>query len=191
MPPRRRRAENAAAAAGEQQEASQDGRSRAGQSGPSRKDRCTPTPRDPRPSRDDQGGKARLLVVVRARGRSRRPAPARRARSTCQPRTSRPFRPPRLSERSGTSSAISPSTTRLTGSSTERMRPTSSDSTATYRLATRRPSGLQHARRREVAVGSEIWRRSVHRTGIGRCRPTTGHCRDFTLNRSANWTQLT
>ena len=189
MPPRCGRAKNAADAAGRQQEAT-DGRGRTGQSGSSRQDRCTPTARDPRPSRDDQGGKARLLVVVRARCRSRRPAVARRARSTCQPRSSRALRSPRLSERSGPSSAISPST-RLTGGSIPRMRPTSSDSTATYRLATRRPSGLQRACRRQVAVRAKIWRGTVHRPVVGRCRPTTTQCRKFALNRPANWTQLT
>ncbi len=94
-----------------------------------------------------------------------------------------------LSERSGTSNTISPST-RLIGGSTPTMRPTSSDRASTYRLATRRPSGLQHARRRQVAIGAEIWRGTLHRTGVGRCRPTTTQCRDSTLNRSADWTQL-
>ena len=80
---------------------------------------------------------------------------------------------------------------RLIGGSTERMRPTSSDSTATYRLATQRPSGLQHACRRRPPPAAGIWRGMLHRTVVGRCRPTTGQCRDFTLNRSADWTQLT
>ena len=80
----------------------QGGRGRTGQSGPSRQDRCTPTPRDTRPSRDDQGRSKRVLVVVRARGRSRRPALTRGTRSTCHARPSRPLRTPRLSERSGT-----------------------------------------------------------------------------------------
>jgi hypothetical protein len=168
----------------------QDGRGRTGQSGPSRENRCTPTPRDPRPSRDDQGRKKGFLVVVRTRGRSRRPAPARRARSTCQPRPSRSLRSPRLSERSGTSSAISP-TTRLIAGSTPTMRPTSSDSTATYRLTTPEASGLQRACFQTIAFGAEIWRGTMHRPVVGRCRPTTGQCRDFTLNRSADWMQLT
>ena len=171
--------------------ASGHGRGRTGQSGPSRQDRCTPTPRNPRLSRDDQGRQAGLLVVVRARGRSRRSARTRRARSTCGARPSRSLRPPRLFERSGTRGSISPSTTRLTGPSSPRMRPTSSGSATTHRLATIGPSGLRHACRRPAAGGVETWRGAVHRTDVGRCRPTTTQCRDFTLNRSANWTQLT
>jgi len=89
-----------------------DGRGRTGQSGPSRADRCTSTPRDPRPSRDDQGCQARVLVVIRARGRSRWPALTRRACSTCGSRQSRPLRSPRLSERSGTRRSTSASTGR-------------------------------------------------------------------------------
>ena len=78
-----------------------------------------------------------------------------------------------------------------TSSSVLRMRPDPSRRTRTYRSATHRPSGLQSACRRPAAGGVETWRGEVHRTDVGRCRPTTGQCRDFTLNRSADWTQLT
>ena len=89
----------------EGRDTSRDGRGRTGQSGPSRQDRCTSTPRDPRPSRDDQGCQGGLHVVVRARGRSRRPARSRGARSTCGTRPSRPLRSLGLSVRAGASSA--------------------------------------------------------------------------------------
>ena len=79
---------------------------------------------------------------------------------------------------------------RATSSSIPRMRPTSSGRATTHRLATIRPSGLRHACRRAVAAGAGIWRRTVHRTDAGRCRPATAQCRDFTLNRSADWMQL-
>jgi hypothetical protein len=71
------------------------------------------------------------------------------------------------------------------------MRPDPSRRTPTYRLATRRPSGLQRACRQTAASTREMWRRMLHRAVVGRGRPTTTQCRDFTLNRSAEAMQLT
>jgi hypothetical protein len=76
-------------------------------------------------------------------------------------------------------------------SSIPRMRPPTTGPASAHRLATQRPSGLQHAFRRTLAVGTEIWRGMLHRTVVGLGRPTTTQCRDFTLSRSADWMQLT
>ena len=80
---------------------------------------------------------------------------------------------------------------RATSSSIPRMRPTYSGSTTTYRLATSTPSGLRRACRHSAASGSGFWCGMVHRTVVALGRPTTTRCRDFTLNRSADWMQLT
>jgi len=76
-------------------------------------------------------------------------------------------------------------------SSLPRMRPDLNRRTTTHRSAATRPSGLQYARRRPAPDSLGNWRRTVHRTVVGRGRPATTPCRDFTLNRSAEWTQLT
>lgn len=76
-------------------------------------------------------------------------------------------------------------------SSIPRMRPPTTGSAIPNRSASSRPSGLRRARRRPAADGLETWRWTMHRPVVGWCRPTTGQCRDFTLNRSADWTQLT
>jgi len=178
----------------EGQDASGDGRGRTAQSGPSRQDRCTPTPRDPRPSRDDQGGKARLHVVVRARGRSRRSARTRRAgsgvRRTPEQPTSlaSPIYP--LGREQRVRDDLAPGTW-TTSSSIPRMRPDPNRRTPTYRSATSEASGLRHACRRTATSTPEMWRRTMQRTVVGPCRPTTTQCRDFTLNRPADWMQLT
>jgi hypothetical protein len=72
-----------------------------------------------------------------------------------------------------------------------RMHPPTTGSALPNRSATQRPNGLRHAHRWPGRYRLETWRGTLHRTVVGRCRPTTAQCRDFTLNRSADWTQLT
>jgi hypothetical protein len=76
-------------------------------------------------------------------------------------------------------------------SSPPRMRPDLNRRTTVYRSATTRPSGLQRARRLPIATAPGSWRRALHLTVVGRGRPATTRCRDFALNRSACWMQLT
>jgi hypothetical protein len=71
------------------------------------------------------------------------------------------------------------------------MRVTSLGNIAIYRSTGLGPSGLPHARRGITVASPETQRWTLYRTDVEPGRPTTAQCRDFTLNRSANWTQLT
>ena len=60
----------------------------------------------------------------------------------------------------------------------------------THRSTAQGPSGLRCACRRAATTTRRTWRRALHRTVVGQRRPATTQCRDFTLNSSAERTQL-
>ena len=79
--------------------------------------------------------------------------------------------------------------TAICSSPIPRMRPDPNRRNPTYRSAAG-PSGLRRACRRPVADNPEPWRSTLHPTVVGLGRPTTTQCLDFTLELSAEWTQL-